>query len=177
MLAVPRCLDAQLIDFRLVAIDMYGGAVWPADTESGIAFGSRLGFADMFGRFLRLGFELDWWTAELMGTDLEVRDAVGGLALWKDTPAAAFRGYLGIAGSLHALDISRKDGSRIEDGESPAAAQLDGVRFGASAFAGAMVRITQTGAIWLVGEYRYTAVADLPYHEVRLGIRLSGSER
>ncbi len=176
MVLAPERLDAQLVNFRFVAIDMYGGAVWPSDSETGVAFGARLGFADLFSGSLRVGLELDWWTAGRVDSDLEVRDAAGGLDFWVDlTRSRTVRPYVGLGGALHSIDTSRKDGSRFQEGESLEAARLDGVKAGASAFAGLTVRLTQTGAIWLIAEYRFTVVSNLSYQEVRVGIRLQGS--
>ena len=172
----PEPLDAQAIDFRFLGIDMFGGAAWAAESDMGVAFGSRLGFADLLGRSLRLGFELDWWSAEHRAPDLAVRDAMGGLALWVDVGRGhTLRPFLGGGASLHWIDVSL-DGHAFLDDESLAAAELEGVRLGASGFAGAALRLSRTGAIWLVAEYRYTSITDLPYHEARLGFRLGGRD-
>ncbi|MGD8866758.1 MAG: hypothetical protein PVI01_03995 [Gemmatimonadales bacterium] len=172
----PECLEAQAIDFRFLGIDMFGGAAWAAESDMGVAFGSRLGFADLIGRRLRLGFELDWWSAEHRAPDLAVRDAMGGLALWIDVGRGhALRPFLGGGASLHWIDVSL-EGTAFPDEESLAAEELEGVRLGASGFAGAALRLSRTGAIWLVVEYRYTSITDLPYHEARLGFRLGGGD-
>jgi len=170
-------LDAQAIDFRFVGIDMFGGAAWVAKSDVGVAFGSRIGFADLMGRRLRLGFELDWWSAGRKDSDAAVRDALGGLALWIDIGKGhALRSFLGGAASLHWIDVSFDDGAVFPGGDSLLAEELEGVRLGASGFVGAALRLSQTGTIWLVGEYRYTSITDLPYHEARLGFRLSGRD-
>jgi len=172
----PHRLDAQLMDFRFVAIDMYGGPAWPADSEVGVAFGGRLGFADLFGRTVQMGLQLDWWAAGREFGDLEVRDAVGGLDFWADLAhPRTVRPYLGLGAALHSIDTSRKDGSPIEDGESLEAARLDGLKVGASGYAGLTLRLTGTGAIWLVAEYRYNIVSDISYQQLRAGLRLAGS--
>jgi hypothetical protein len=173
----PKALAAQVIDIRFVTLDMYGGAVWAADSEPGVSFGARLGFADLLGRALHMGVELDWWTAERRDVDLEVRDVMGGLAFWTDvTRSAVLRPFLGVGVSLHSIDTSRKDGSRFEGGEPVEAAQLSGLNVGASGFGGVTFRLSGTGAIWLVVEYRYTVVSQLTNHELRAGLRLLGSQ-
>ena len=173
----PVCLNAQAIDFRFVGIDMFGGAVWAAESDIGVSFGSRLGFADLLGQDLHLGFELDWWSAERTDSDLAVRDALGGLALWFDLARReVVRPFLGGGASLHWMDVSFSDGAQLPDGDLVEASGLEGVRLGASGFAGVAVRLSRTGAIWLVGEYRYTWISDVPFHEARLGFRLSGSD-
>jgi hypothetical protein len=109
-------------------------------------------------------------------SDLEVRDAAAGLDFWVDlTRSRTVRPYLGLGGALHSIDTSRKDGSRFQAGESQEAARLEGVKAGASVFAGLTVRLTQTGAIWLIAEYGFTVVSNLSYQEVRVGVRLQGS--
>lgn len=174
---LPTNLDAQAIDFRFLGIDMFGGAAWAAESQMGVAFGTRLGFADMVGRRLHLGFELDWWSAGRSDPDLAVRDALGGLALWIDIGGGhVLRPFLGGGVSLHWIDVSLEGGATFPDGESLAAEDLEGARLGASGFAGAALRLSRTGAIWLVGEYRYTSITDLPFHEARLGFRLGGRD-
>jgi opacity protein-like surface antigen len=176
LIAAPGRLDAQFIDIRFVAIDMFGGAVWPDESEVGVAFGGRLGFADLFGRTLHMGFELDWWSADRKSSDLAVRDAMGGLAFWVDVVRrGGVRPYLGAGVSLHSIDVSRFDDSGSQGGQLLGAERLDGVRFGASGLLGVALRLTATGAIWLLAEYRYTAISEIPYHEARLGFRLFGS--
>ncbi len=170
-------LDAQVIDFRFVGIDMFGGAAWPAESDIGVSFGSRLGFADLLGRSLRLGFELDWWSANRTNADLAVRDALGGLALWFDIARGdVLRPFLGGGASLHWIDASPRDGIPPPDGDPVEAEKLEGARLGASGFAGMALRLSRTGTIWLVAEYRYTSISDVPYHEARLGFRLSGRD-
>jgi hypothetical protein len=169
-------LSAQVLDLRFVALDMYGGAAWPAGSETGVAFGGRLSFADLFDRFAVMGLSLDWWAAGREIGDLETRDIAGGLDFWLDLlQSRTFRPYVGIGGALHSFDTSRKDGSRFPNGGSPEAEQLDGLKFGGSGFAGLTLRLTRTGAIWVIAEYRYNLVSNLSYHEVRAGLRLAGS--
>jgi hypothetical protein len=55
--------------------------------------------------------------------------------------------------------------------------QLEGARLGASGFGGVALRLSRTGTIWLVAEFRYTSITDVPYQEARLGFRLSGGDR
>ncbi len=169
-------LSAQLIDLRFVALDMYGGAAWPADSETGVAFGGRLSFVDLFDRFAVMGLALDWWAAGREIGDLEVRDAVGGLDFWADLMhSRTFRPYVGVGAALHSIDTSRKDGSRFPDGQSPEAERLGGLKFGGSGYAGLTLRLTRTGAIWVIAEYRYNLVSNLSYQELRAGLRLAGS--
>jgi opacity protein-like surface antigen len=168
--------SAQAIDLRFVALDMYGGAAWPTDSETGVAFGGRLSFADLFDRFAAMGFSLDWWAAGRAIGDLEVRDISGGFDFWLDVlESRTLKPYLGVGVALHSFDTSRKDGSPIPDGQSPEAEMLDGVKFGGSGYAGLTLRITQTGAIWVIAEYRYNLVSNLSYHELRVGLRLTGA--
>jgi hypothetical protein len=172
----PSRVSAQFVDIRFVAIDMYGGPVWASQSEPGVAFGGRLGFADLFDRSLHMGLELDWWTAGRANTDLEVRDALGGLAVWRDIASSGvLRPFLGLAAGLHSIDTSRTDGTGIENGASIEARRLEGVRAGASGFAGLTLRLSRTGAIWLIVEYRYTIVSEVSNHELRAGLRLLGS--
>ena len=169
-------LSAQLIDLRFVALDMYGGAAWPADSETGVAFGGRLGFADLFDHFAVMGLSLDWWAAGREIGDLEVRDIAGGLDFWLDLMhSRTLRPYVGIGAALHSIDTSRKDGSRFPDGGSPEAERLDGLKFGGSGYAGLTLRLTRTGAIWVIAEYRYNLVSNVSYQELRAGLRLAGS--
>lgn len=170
-------LVAQAVDFRFVGIDMAGGAAWVADSDVGVAFGGRLGFADLLGRKLRLGFELDWWSAGREELDAAVRDALGGLALWFEIGRGrVLRPFLGGAVSMHWIDVSFDGGAGFPSGGTLVAEELEGLRLGGSGFVGAALRLSQTGTIWLVAEYRYTSITDLPYHEARLGFRLSGRD-
>ena len=73
--------------------------------------------------------------------------------------------------AVHAADVSRIDGS-IGDPLSPEAQELDGLRLGISGFGGLTLRLTHTGAIWSIVEYRYNAVPDIANHEIRAGLRL-----
>ena len=169
-------LSAQVIDLRFVALDMYGGAAWPADSETGVAFGSRFSFADLFDRFAVMGLSLDWWAAGREIGDLEVRDISGGFDFWLDLlQSRTLRPYVGIGAALHSFDTSRKDGSPSPDGGLPEAERLDGLKFGGSGYAGLTLRLTQTGAIWVIAEYRYNLVSNVSYHELRAGLRLAGS--
>jgi hypothetical protein len=176
LIVLPGRLDAQFVDIRFVAIDMFGGSVWPDESEVGVAFGGRLGFADLFGSVLHMGIELDWWSADRKNSDLAVRDALAGLAFWSDIlRGGGVRPYLGAGVSLHSIDVSRAEGSSFQDGQLLEAERLRGVRFGASGFLGFAFRLSATGAIWLLAEYRYTAISEIPFHEARLGFRLLGS--
>jgi opacity protein-like surface antigen len=123
-----------------------------------------------------MGLALDWWAAGREIGDLEVRDAVGGLDFWLDlTNSKTFSPYIGVGAALHSINTSRKDGSQIPDGESPEAERLDGLKFGGSGYAGLTLRITRTGAIWVIAEYRYSLVSNASYQELRAGLRLAGS--
>ena len=165
--------SAQAVKLQLGAMDMYGGVVLAKDLNAGVAFGGRLGVFALFGQRLRSGLELDWWTAERSAGDLEVRDIVGGLAVWRPWRRdRVVRPYVGLSLALHSVDVSRPDGSRLRPGESPEADRIDGSKLGASGFAGATVQLTRTGAIHLLLEYRYTLVSNIPHHEVRGGARL-----
>ena len=174
LLFAPAPLCAQLLDFRFVAIDMLGGVASVSDTGYGVAFGTRFGFADFFGS-ARLGIEIDWWTAEHEAPAYEVRDIMGGLAVWRDFGSAAIRPYIGAGAGIHSINTSPVDS--IGGQLPPQARRLQGVRVGASGFAGLTLRLSSTGAIWLVLEYRYTAISDVPYQELRAGLRLAGSSR
>ncbi len=175
-LAVPGSLRSQTIDVRFVAIDMQGGAVVPRNSEPGVSFGARLGLADLFGRWLHAGPELGWWTAERTDADLEHRDLVAGLAVWKSLKLGrALRPYLGVSAALHSVDVTGPDGGDVALFDAALARSLDGHRFGVGGFAGLASRLTTTGAIWLLAEYRYTAVSRSSHHEIRAGLRLAGS--
>ncbi len=167
-------LHAQFIAVRFVGIDMLGGAASVSDTGFGVAFGARFGFADLFGA-AQLGIEADWWTADHDVPPYEVRDIMGGIAIWKDFGSTAVRPYLGAGAGMHSVNTSPVDS--IGGLLPPEALRLQGVRVGASGFGGLALRLSATGAIWLLVEYRYTAVSDLPYHELRAGLRLAGSSR
>ena len=173
---LPGRLEAQVIDFRFVGIDMFGGAAWVADSDVGVSFGGRLGFADLVDRALRLGFELDWWSAGRRSTDATARDALGGLALWfEPTRGHALRPFFGGGVSLHWIDVTPGD-AILPPGGGTDTEELEGARLGVSAFGGAALRLSRTGTIWLITEYRYTSITDVPYHEARLGFRLSGRD-
>ncbi|UCC73491.1 MAG: hypothetical protein JSV86_02720 [Gemmatimonadota bacterium] len=131
---------------------------------------------DLFDRALQAGFELEWWTAERSDAELEVRDIVAGVAFLTElSRTGLLRPYLGFAAGLHSVDTSRVGGDRFLEGESAEAERISGCRAGASGFAGLAVRLTGTGSIWLILEYRYTAVSELPHHELRGGARLLAS--
>ena len=163
--------SAQSIALRFIGADMYGGLVVPAETDVGFAFGTRIGLLEIPGRAIRAGLVIDWWAADHSGLGLEVRDIVSGVDFWKDFGNASwFRPFAGVGTAVHAADVSRMDGSVAP---LPSEAQeLDGVRLGVSAFGGVTVRITHTGAIWSILEYRYNAVPDIANHEIRAGLRL-----
>jgi len=168
-----RRLSAQAVSLRVSGIDMYGGIVLPKDSELGVAFGARVGLADLFDGAARAGFELDWWTAKRSGADLKVRDIIAGFAVWREFgDSNSLRPFLGLGTALHAVDVSRADGTRLLAGESAEADQLDGYRMGGDAFAGLTLKLTQTGAVWLVVEYRYAALSSIAHHEIRAGARL-----
>lgn len=175
--ALPGRLAAQAVDIRFLGIDMYGGTVLPVDSRLGVAFGTRIGLGDLFGRGLRMGVEIDWWTAERRGAELDVRDIIGGVAFWREFDSAGWlRPFLGLSTAVHSIDTSPSDGGRVES--DPALAErLDGYRLGASGYAGLTFRLTQTGAIWLVVEYRYSAISQVSNHELRAGARLTASNR
>lgn len=176
-LAAPSPLRSQVVALRFVAVDMHGGAVIPSDSKPGVSFGARLGMAELFGRWLQLGPELSWWAAQRSDADLEQRDIVAGLALWRGLASGgAVRPFLGVSTALHSVDVTGPDGGAVVAADSALAATLDGHRLGVGGFAGLALRLTETGAIWLVAEYRYTAVARVSHHEVRGGVRLAGSE-
>ncbi len=171
-------LRSQTVDPRFVGIDMLGGAVFPRKSEAGVSFGARLGLADLFGRWLHVGPELGWWTADRRDADLEHRDIAAGLALWKDLRLGnVVRPYLGVSTALHSIDVTGPGGGDVAPADAALAGSLDGLRFGAGGFLGLALRLTATGAIWLVAEYRYSAVSRTPHQEVRAGVRLAGSGR
>lgn len=173
MIAVtaPDGLAAQTFDFRLGPIDMCGGVVLAAESEPGVAFGARVGLADILGRLLLVGIELDWWTAEREESELELRDIVAGVALWRElVNRGALRPFLGLGAAMHSVHASAEGESELLQGSE--AAELNGYRVGASGFAGLSVRLSHTGAIWMVLEYRYTTVRRVPHHELRAGARL-----
>lgn len=163
---------AQSIAFRFIGADMYGGLVVPADTDVGFAFGTRIGLLEIPGRGLRAGLVIDWWAADHSRLGLEVRDIVSGVDFWKDFGGGGwFRPFVGIGTAVHAADVSRMDGSATAP--LPAEArELDGLRPGLSAFGGVTLRLTHTGAIWSILEYRYNAIPDISNHEIRAGLRL-----
>ncbi len=176
MAPVPD-LGAQAVDLRFVAIDMYGGPVLPSHSEPGVAFGARLGFADLFDRALHFGVEMSSWTAEREGSELEVRDFVTGLAFWHEMGSGGrVRPFLGLGTALHVLDVSGSGGGDVPEEAASRARELDGYRPGVSGFSGFTLRLTRTGAIWLIGEYRFSVIADVPYHDLRAGARLLGPE-
>lgn len=173
---MPAELEAQTVKVRFSGVDMLGGSVWPNDADIGVAFGTRLGIADLFDAAVQLGLEMDWWTAALKGVDLDLRDIMGGIAVWHEFGARSWiRPYLGLGFALHVFDTS----SRIEP-VGPALVvsdRMDGYRGGASGFGGLAARLSRTGAIWLVAEYRYTAVSGVSYQELRAGFRLRFARR
>lgn len=179
-MAVPLALvsifedaAAQAVSLEFSAIDMYGGAVFPSKSEVGVAFGARVGLAKLFGGAVAAGIELDWWAAERRARNLEVRDIVVGIALWRDLDLGErVHPFLGAGTAVHSVDASRSDGTRFLEGESLVADRLNGYRVGASAFTGFNIKLTRTGNIWFVSEYRYTTVRRVSHHEVRAGARL-----
>ena len=173
LLLAAEGLSAQPVAFRVSAIDMFGGAVVPSESEPGVTFGARVGLFDFFNRSVQAGLELEWWTAELSDVELEVRDIVFGLAFLSElSRTGLLRPYLGLSAALHSVDTSRLGGARFLEGEPLAAEQISGYRAGLSGFAGLGLRLTRTGAIWLLFEYRYAAVPEISHHEVRGGARL-----
>ncbi len=168
----PGTLTAQT-KILFIGADMYGGVVLPKDTDLGFAFGTRVGLLEVGGVKIRGGLVVDWWTAERPEIDADVRDIASGLDFWKDFHLTSwFRPFLGVGTALHSIDATRIDGTVSDELEPPQVEQLDGYRLGAAGFGGATLRLSSTGAIWTVLEYRYTAISDLPNHEVRLGLRL-----
>ncbi|KPK83219.1 MAG: hypothetical protein AMS25_00310 [Gemmatimonas sp. SM23_52] len=167
----PDGLGAQTLRFRLGPIDMHGGAVLASESEPGVAFGARVGLADVFRRALLVGVELDWWTAQRDDMQLEVRDVVVGIAVWRELASrGALRPFLGLGAAVHSVHASGEDGSGFL--QSREAAELDGYRLGASGFAGLSMSVSHTGAIWVLLEYCYAAVRRVPHHELRAGVRL-----
>ena len=171
-------LSAQPAAFRVGAIDMFGGAVFVADSEPGVGFGGRVGLFEFFDRTVQAGVELEWWTAERSDLGIEVRDIIFGLAFLTElSRTGPLRPYLGLSAAFHSVDTSRLGGGRFVEGEPPAAARISGFRPGLTGFAGLALRLTRTGAIWLVVEYRYAAVSQVSHHSVRGGARLRASPR
>lgn len=172
LLAASSPVPAQSVAFRFVGADMYGGLVVPSGTDVGFAFGTRIALLEIPGRGLRAGLVVDWWAADHSDLRLEVRDIVSGIDFWKDFGGPTrLRPFAGVGAAVHSADASRLDrgsGAPLP----PEADELDGLRLGVSAFGGATLRLTQTGAIWSIIEYRYNAVPDLPNHEIRVGLRL-----
>jgi opacity protein-like surface antigen len=169
-------LHAQVISFRFVAVDMFGGAVAPSGFNAGVAFGARLGFGELLHRAVRFGVEVDWWTARHETPPYELRDILGGIAVWKEFGSTGVvHPYLGAGAAMHSIDTSPVDSTT--GSLPPEARRLDGARIGASVFAGVGLRMSWTGTMWLLLEYRYTAISDVPYHELRAGLRLSGSRQ
>ena len=165
-------LGAQ-VRFRFIGADMYGGIVLTPNTEVGFAFGTRIGLLELGGTRLRAGAIIDWWTAENTELDVEVRDIVSGIDLWKDFGTSGwFRPYLGIGFGIHSVDVSPASGQDSLQPVPAEAAQLEGFRPGASAFGGATFRLSTTGAIWAIAEYRYNLVRDISNQEIRVGLRL-----
>ncbi len=157
---------------------MYGGAVFPTGLDLGVAFGARVGLVDLFGRAFHAGLELDWWTADRQDSRISVRDAIASLSLWRGVGGSGvLRPFFGLSGSLHSLDAAGDDRALLSPGELAEARGLDGYRLGAAGFAGLTVRLSATGAIWLILEYRYAAVSRVSHHQLRAGARLLGPER
>lgn len=177
LLILPDAAASQLISFRFVAIDMMGGTVFPgAGNDVGVAFGGRFGFADVFGGFAQFGVEADWWSATHDDPAYELRDIIGGVALWKDLLGSGpLVPYVGLSGAVHSLDTSPV--GQLTDPLPTEARQIAGSRLGASAFAGVSLALSRTGAMWLVVEYRYTRISDVPHQEVRAGFRLAARRR
>ncbi|UCC83600.1 MAG: hypothetical protein JSW46_01320 [Gemmatimonadota bacterium] len=173
---VAQGLSAQPVAFRVSAVDMVGGAVFPSQADPGVVFGARVGLFDLFARSVQAGLELEWWTAERPDVELEIRDIVFGLAFLRQLSSTGLlRPYFGLSAALHSVDASRLGGDRFLEGESLAAQRISGNRAGAGAFVGLGLRLTGTGAIWLLVEYRYAAVSRVSHHEVRGGARLLAS--
>lgn len=172
---MPAALEAQFVGIRFVAIDMLGGAAVISEADVGVAFGTRFGFADLMGGTAQLGLEMDWWTARYDVPAFEMRDIMGGLAIWRELTSGGLRPYLGGGLAIHWVGTSPVDG--IGGALPPEARALQGTRFGASVFGGFAARLTHTGAIWLLLEYRYTAISDVPFQELRAGLRLAGTSR
>jgi len=172
--AAPSSVVAQAVSFRVASVDMQGSAVFAANSEVGAGFGARLAVAELFGHRLRAGLRFDWWTADRSDSEIELRDVIVGLSFWKSLGSAAtiVRPYLGLATAVHSLDASLMGGAPFP-GERPLEAdRLEGVRVGASAFTGLSLRLTRTGAIRALAEYRFTALSRPSHHEVRIGARL-----
>ena len=103
------------------------------DTEVGFAFGTRIGLLELGGTRLRAGAIIDWWAAENTELDVEVRDIVSGIDLWKDFGTSGwFRPYLGIGLGIHSVDVSPASGqdSLQPVGRSGAAGGLQARCFG-----------------------------------------------
>ncbi len=176
LLFVAESLSAQPVAFRVSAVDMFGGAVFPSQADPGVVFGARVGLFDLFDRSVQAGLELEWWTAERPDVELEVRDIVFGLAFLKQlSRTGLLRPYLGVSAALHSVDTSRLGGDRFLGDVPLAAERISGYRAGAGVFGGLGLRLTRTGAIWLLFEYRYAAVSRVSHHEVRGGARLLAS--
>ncbi len=167
-------LGAQTLGFRLGPIDMYGGVVLASESEPGVAFGARVGLADVFHRALLAGVELDWWTVQREDTQLELRDIIVGIAVWRELATGALRPFLGLGAAVHSVHASGDGGAQFL--QSREAAELDGYRVGASGFAGLSLRLSHTGAIWVFLEYRYSAVRRVSHQELRAGVRLLPSQ-
>ncbi|NIR45139.1 MAG: hypothetical protein GWN99_12200 [Gemmatimonadetes bacterium] len=174
LLALPQVGSAQFISLRFVGLDMLGGAVVPgAGTDVGVTFGARFGFGDLFGGFARLGVEVDWWTARHDDPAYEIRNILGGIAIWKEIVGSGpVVPYLGMGGAIHSLDTAPV--GRLTDPLPAEARRIAGARLGGSGFGGVAFALSRTRAMWILLEYRYTAVTDIPFQEIRLGFRLAG---
>lgn len=166
-------VSAQVISFRLSTLDMFGGVVLPRNAMTGVTFGTRVGLASVFGRSARLGIVLSWWTADRGDVPVDVRDLVLHVDVWREFGSSRARAYLGLGAGLHALDSTLQDVRVAPDRMTRRVVDdLEGYRPGAAGLAGASLRVTSTGVIWLVMEYRFSAVARASHHEVRAGLRL-----
>ena len=170
----PAPVTAQLIAPRVASIDVMGGSLLADGSETGVTFGARVAAAELFGAWVRTGVEFAWWTAERRHADIDVRDVVIGLSFWKTLggPTSLARPYVGIIAGVHSFTTSRSDGSPFVGPLPHEARRLEGIRLGAGGFAGVSLRLTRTGVIRLLTEYRFTAVSRIPHHEVRAGARL-----
>jgi hypothetical protein len=171
--------SAQLIALRVGSVDMQGGAMLASEFEPGVTFGTRLAVFELFGRDAQAGLDFTWWTADRDAQDIEVRDVAVGLSVWRSLGLAGrlVRPYAGATGAVHSLNTSR-DGGAPFIGERPAEARrLQGLRLGAGLFVGLSLRLTATGAIRLLTEYRFTILSRPVHHELRAGARLLLSAR
>jgi hypothetical protein len=176
-IGAPKTADAQFVGLSFRGAHVYAGGVFPTASDRGASFGAVLWIGTLLDRRLPWGPAIHYSSADRTDAPVTVRDIA--LAIDAAYPLGSMGRivpYLGASASLHSADARVSD-AVTDPGElataEAVAADVDGYKLGGAGFGGLVWQLTETGAVGLLAEYRFTVAPDLTRQEARVGIRFS----